>query len=50
MKISPVGANLFHVDRQTVGQTDSWTDMKTPIVTFQNFAIFPKKHERADPM
>jgi hypothetical protein len=46
MKIHPVGANLFHTDRQT----DRQTDMMTLIVTFQNFAIVPKKHERADQM
>jgi len=34
MKISPVGAELFHVDRQT--------DMTKLIVTFCDFAEAPK--------
>jgi hypothetical protein len=33
-KIRPVGAELFHADRQT--------DMKKPIVAFRNFANAPK--------
>jgi len=39
MKIRPVGAELFHEDRQTDGQTD----MTKPIVVFRNFAKAPKK-------
>jgi len=45
MKICPVGADLFHADRQT--------DMAKLIVAFRNFAKAPKKlpqqRERADP-
>ena len=38
MKILPVGAELFHADRQTNVQTD-----KTKlIVAFRNFAYAPK--------
>jgi hypothetical protein len=35
MKIHPVGAELFHVERQT--------DMAKLIVIFHNFANVPKK-------
>jgi hypothetical protein len=38
MKIRPVGAELFHVDRRT----DEWTDMTKLIVAFRNFAKAPK--------
>jgi len=41
MKIRPVGAELFHADRQT----DSWTDMTELIAHFQNFANAPKKQQ-----
>ena len=34
MKIRPVGAELFHADRRTDGQTD----MRNLIVAFRNFA------------
>ena len=34
----PVGAELFHTDRATDGQTD----MMNPIVAFRNFANAPK--------
>jgi hypothetical protein len=34
MKIRPLGAQLFHTDRQT----DRQTDMTKLIVTFRNFA------------
>ena len=34
MEIRPVGAEVFHADRQTGG----WTDMTKLIVTFCNFA------------
>ena len=34
MKIRPVGAELFHADRRTDGQTD----MTKLIVAFRNFA------------
>jgi hypothetical protein len=38
MKIRPVGAELFHADRHTNGQTD----MTKPIVAFRNSANAPK--------
>jgi len=38
MKIGPVGAELFHADRQTDGQTD----MTKLIVTSRYFAKAPK--------
>jgi len=38
MKIRPAGAELFHADRQTDGQTDM-TKLK---VVFRNFANAPK--------
>jgi len=40
MKIRPVGAELFHADRRTGGQTDGRTEMKL-IVAFRNFANAP---------
>jgi len=51
MKIRPVEAELFHVDRRTDGrteghterQTDRHTDMTKPIVVFRNFVNAPKK-------
>jgi hypothetical protein len=42
MKIHPVGAELFHADGQTEGQTDRQTDMIKLIVAFHNFANTPK--------
>ena len=36
IKIGPVGAKLFHADRQT--------DVTKLIVAFRNFANAPKKH------
>ena len=44
MKIRPVGAELFHADRRTDGQTD----MAKPIVAFHNFAKAPKMSRRRD--
>ena len=38
MNIRPVGAELFHADRQTDGRTD----MMKLIVTFHNFANTPE--------
>jgi hypothetical protein len=38
MKIHPVGAELFHAD----GWTDGQTDMMKLIVAFRNFANAPK--------
>jgi hypothetical protein len=38
MNIRPVGAELFHADRHTNGQTD----MTKPTVAFRNFANAPK--------
>ena len=40
MKILPMGAELFHVDRRTDGQTD----MTKIIVAFRNFTNAPKDH------
>jgi len=36
MKISPVGAELFHAFRRT--ETDGQTDMTKPIDAFRSFA------------
>jgi hypothetical protein len=41
MKISPVGAELFHANRRT----DEQTDITKLIVAFRNFANAPKKHK-----
>jgi hypothetical protein len=38
MKVCPVGAELFHAD----GRTDGQTDMTKLIVAFRNFANAPK--------
>ena len=43
MIILSVDAELFHVKRQTGGQTDRETDMSKLIIAFCNFAIAPKK-------
>jgi len=40
MKIRPVGADLYLVDRRTGGQTD----MGKPVVTFRNFTKAPNKN------
>jgi hypothetical protein len=40
MKISPVGAELLHVDRHR----DRQTNMTKLIVAFHNFATAPKSH------
>jgi hypothetical protein len=42
MKISPVGADIFHADRPMDGLTDCQTDMKKLTVTFHNFEKLPK--------
>jgi hypothetical protein len=42
MKIRPVGAELFHVDRQRDGRPDT-TKL---IIAFRNFAIAPKKGQK----
>jgi hypothetical protein len=42
MKIRPVGAELFHVDRQTVGQKDGQTDGYN-----KASSRFPQFYERA---
>jgi len=39
MKICPVGTELFHAD----GRMDGQTHMKTPVVTFINFASAPQR-------
>jgi hypothetical protein len=41
MKIRPVGADLFHED----GRTDGQTDMTKRIADFRNSANAPKKEE-----
>jgi len=38
MKISPVGAELFVVDRRTDGRTDRPTDVTNLKVALRNFA------------
>ena len=47
MKMRPMGAELFHADRQMDGRTDRQTDRQTDmtklIVTFRNFVNAPKK-------
>jgi hypothetical protein len=40
MKILPVGAELFHADKRTDGQTD----MTKLIVAFRNFTNAPKNY------
>jgi len=40
MKIFPVGAEMFHADSRTYGQTD----MTKIIVAFRNFANKPKNN------
>jgi hypothetical protein len=46
MKIHPLGMELFHVNRQTDGQTDRrmdrQTDMMKVIVGFHNFVYTPR--------
>jgi hypothetical protein len=42
MKILPVGTELLHADRGTVGRTDRQTDMTKTIVAFCNFANAPE--------
>jgi hypothetical protein len=42
MKISPVGAELFHAD----GRTDKQRDVKKLIAAIHNFANAPKKTAR----
>jgi hypothetical protein len=58
MKIKPVGAELFHADKQMYGwtdrQTDGWTDKQTDgqadmtkvIVAVRNFTKAPNKTNR----
>jgi len=41
MKIRPVGAELFHADRQTDRQTNAQTDMTKIKVALRNFANAP---------
>jgi len=41
MKIRPVGAELFHADRQTEGQTD----MAKLVITLRNSGNAPKNNE-----
>ena len=42
IKIRPLGADLFHSDRETDGRTDEQTDMRKQIDAFCNFANAPK--------
>jgi len=44
-EIHPVGAELFHADRQTDGQPDTWTDMMMLTVAFCNSATGPKNYK-----
>jgi hypothetical protein len=46
MKVHPVGAELFHMDWQTNGQTD----MTNIIVTFRNFAKAPNNEDNKNPV
>jgi len=43
VKIRPVGAELFHADKQTDSPSDKQKDMTKLIVTFRNFAPTPTK-------
>ena len=52
MKICPVGAEMFHADRQKDRRIDWRTDMTQLIVAFHNCANAPKNAtdgERRDP-
>jgi hypothetical protein len=42
MKIRPVGAELFHEDREIDGNTDGRTDMTEVIVAFRCLSNVPK--------
>jgi hypothetical protein len=42
MQIHPVGAEVFHTDRQLDGRMDRWTNMMKLIAAFHNFATFIK--------
>ena len=42
IKICQLGAELFHVDRQTDRHADGHTNMMKLIVTFHSFANEPK--------
>jgi hypothetical protein len=42
LKNAPVGAELFHADRQTKRQIDGQTDMTKLIVAYRSFANAPK--------
>jgi hypothetical protein len=42
IKIRPVGAEMFHADRQTDGRTDRQTDVTKLIVAFRYSANTPK--------
>jgi len=44
VKIRPVGAEIFHADRKTKGQTSWKTDMTKLIVIFSQFLNAPKKN------
>jgi hypothetical protein len=41
-EIPPVGAELFHAEWRTDGQTDRHTDITMQIVVFRNFANTPE--------
>jgi len=42
VNICPVGAELFHADRQTDGWTEGKTDMTKKMGTFRYFTKVPK--------
>ena len=44
MKISPVGAKLFHVELRMDREKDKQIDMANVIVAFRSFANAPKNH------
>jgi hypothetical protein len=47
-KIHPVGAELFHADGRTDGQTERWTEITKLMVAFRNFwESTSKKKERS---
>jgi len=46
MKIRPVGAEMFHVDRRTYGQTDRRTTTMNLIVAFRNLTKAPETEDK----
>jgi hypothetical protein len=46
MKIRPVGAELFHADQRTDGQTDKRAGITKLIIAFRNYSNAPKSIAR----